>query len=129
MLVRRVTDALRQAFFALMNVAVKKLNSLDPPVSVMELVAVRMVRLFYHNQLMFVIVLQRSAIGYYMDVLCFLHVGYVPVLNKLYLFYIRYFTKIPDPFLGPPGVRLLLAFRGFCGYVQQKILGLGIYGF
>ena len=33
-----------QGFFALMNVAVKKLNSLDPPVSVMELVAVRMVR-------------------------------------------------------------------------------------
>lgn len=38
-----------QGFFALMNVAVKKLNSLDPPVSVMELVAVRMVRVSFVN--------------------------------------------------------------------------------
>ncbi|THH03429.1 hypothetical protein EW145_g6262 [Phellinidium pouzarii] len=34
--------AASQAFFALMNVAVKKLNSLDPPVPTLELVAVRM---------------------------------------------------------------------------------------
>ena len=33
-----------QGFFSLMNVAVKKLNSLDPPVSAMELIFVRMVR-------------------------------------------------------------------------------------
>jgi hypothetical protein len=28
---------------------------------------------------------------------------------------IRYWKKIPDPFLGPKGVRTLLVFRGFCG--------------
>lgn len=27
--------------------------------------------------------------------------------------------KVPDPFLGPKGVRLLLAARGFVGYVED----------
>ncbi|KAF8174539.1 drug/metabolite transporter superfamily, partial [Pholiota molesta] len=34
--------AASQAFFSLMNVAVKKLNGIDPPVSTLELIAVRM---------------------------------------------------------------------------------------
>jgi drug/metabolite transporter (DMT)-like permease len=29
----------------------------------------------------------------------------------------RCITKVPDPFLGPKGIRLLLAFRGFSGCV------------
>jgi hypothetical protein len=37
--------AASQAFFALMNTAVKKLNSVDPPVPALELVLVRMVSL------------------------------------------------------------------------------------
>ncbi|KAG5640858.1 hypothetical protein DXG03_006810 [Asterophora parasitica] len=69
-----------QAFFASMNVAVKKLNSIDPPVSTFELIAVRM------------------AITY--------------VCSMVYMLC----TKVPDPWLGPKGVRLLLVFRGFSGF-------------
>ncbi|EKM51176.1 uncharacterized protein PHACADRAFT_213054 [Phanerochaete carnosa HHB-10118-sp] len=69
-----------QGFFALMNVAVKKLNSLDPPVTPMELVCIRMV------------------------------ITWLCCVSYMYI------TKVPDPFLGPKGVRLLLAFRGFFGF-------------
>src|SRR5260221_4240412 len=34
----------------------------------------------------------------------------------LFLIIIRYWQKIPDPFLGPKGVRGLLVLRGFAGY-------------
>lgn len=31
----------------------------------------------------------------------------------------RLWFKIPDPLLGPKGVRMLLAFRGFSGYAIE----------
>ncbi|KAF5375941.1 hypothetical protein D9615_008272 [Tricholomella constricta] len=69
-----------QAFFSLMNVAVKKLNSIDPPVSTFELIAVRM--------------------------------GITYLCSMIYMLC----TKVPDPWFGPKGVRLLLVFRGFSGF-------------
>ncbi|KAL5501012.1 hypothetical protein ACEPAH_9399 [Sanghuangporus vaninii] len=72
--------AASQAFFALMNVAVKKLNSLDPPVPALELVFVRM------------------------------GITYICCLSYLL------WRKVPDPILGPKGVRHLLAIRGFTGF-------------
>ncbi|GLB42723.1 putative eamA-like transporter family protein [Lyophyllum shimeji] len=69
-----------EAFFSLMNVAVKKLNSIDPPVSTFELIAVRMIITY--------------------------------VCSMIYMLY----AKVPDPWLGPKGVRLLLVFRGFSGF-------------
>ncbi|KAF8063350.1 hypothetical protein FPV67DRAFT_238487 [Lyophyllum atratum] len=76
-----------QAFFSLMNVFVKKLNSIDPPVSTFELIAVRMIITY--------------------------------VFSMAYMIY----AKVPDPFLGPKGVRLLLVFRGSSGFFGL----LGIY--
>ncbi|KAF7795896.1 hypothetical protein EIP86_007063 [Pleurotus ostreatoroseus] len=72
--------AASQCFFSLMNVSVKKLNSVDPPVPAFELIWVRM------------------AITW---ICC---VTYMSIM------------KVPDPWLGPKGVRLLLAFRGFIGF-------------
>ncbi|KAL5514086.1 hypothetical protein ACEPAG_2847 [Sanghuangporus baumii] len=72
--------AASQAFFALMNAAVKKLNSLDPPVPALELVCVRM--------------------------------GITYICCLTYLLW----RKVPDPILGPKGVRHLLAIRGFTGF-------------
>ncbi|KIM44306.1 hypothetical protein M413DRAFT_378913 [Hebeloma cylindrosporum] len=72
--------AASQAFFSLVNVAVKKLNGIDPPVPTLELVAVRMA------------------------------ITYVCCMTYMIL------TNIPDPVLGPKGVRLLLVTRGFVGF-------------
>ncbi|KAI0791435.1 DUF6-domain-containing protein [Abortiporus biennis] len=72
--------AASQAFFSLMNVAVKKLNSLDEPVPPFELILVRM--------------------------------GITWICCVSYMF----IMKVPDPFLGPKGVRLLLVTRGFVGF-------------
>ncbi|KAI0919827.1 hypothetical protein AcV5_001792 [Taiwanofungus camphoratus] len=69
-----------QAFGSMMNVLVKKLNSLDPPVPTSELIFVRMTITW----------------------LC--SIIYMSIM------------KVPDPILGPKGVRLLLVFRGFCGF-------------
>ncbi|KAL5480376.1 hypothetical protein ACEPAI_1646 [Sanghuangporus weigelae] len=66
--------AASQAFFALMNAAVKKLNSLDPPVPALE------------------------------------GITYICCLSYLL------WRKVPDPILGPRGVRHLLAIRGFTGF-------------
>ncbi|XP_006457167.1 hypothetical protein AGABI2DRAFT_154525 [Agaricus bisporus var. bisporus H97] len=76
-----------QMFFSLMNVAVKKLNGIDPPVSALELIVVRMV------------ITLICSITYMLS------------------------TGVPDPFLGPKGVRLLLVFRGFTGFFGL----IGIY--
>ncbi|KAF5375925.1 hypothetical protein D9615_008259 [Tricholomella constricta] len=76
-----------QAFFSMMNTAVKKLNSIDPPVSTFELIAVRMIITY--------------------------------VCSMTYMIW----AKVPDPWLGPKGVRLLLVFRGFSGFFGL----LGIY--
>ncbi|EPQ53277.1 DUF6-domain-containing protein [Gloeophyllum trabeum ATCC 11539] len=69
-----------QLFFALMNVAVKMLNSLDEPVPTLELVFVRMLITY----------------------MCC--ITYMLVMG------------VPDPWLGPKGVRLLLVTRGFSGF-------------
>ncbi|KIY62820.1 hypothetical protein CYLTODRAFT_426626 [Cylindrobasidium torrendii FP15055 ss-10] len=71
---------LAQAFFALMNVAVKTLNGIDPPVHTLQLIVVRM--------------------------------GITYVFSVLYMLA----TRVNDPWIGPPGVRLLLWFRGFSGF-------------
>ncbi|CCM00212.1 uncharacterized protein FIBRA_02240 [Fibroporia radiculosa] len=72
--------ACSQAFGSTMSVLVKKLNSVDPPVHILELIFVRMTITW---------------------IVC---VSYMSI------------TKVPDPILGPKGVRLLLAFRGVSGF-------------
>ena len=72
-LAHRVTANDRQGFFALMNVSVKKLNSLDPPVSAMELVCVRMVR-SRHPTCTNERGLKEGCIGYHLAMLRFIHV-------------------------------------------------------
>ncbi|TFK63953.1 drug/metabolite transporter superfamily [Pluteus cervinus] len=72
--------AAAQAFFSLMNVAVKGLNEIDPPVPTMQLIFVRMIITY--------------------------------VCSTIYM----KFAGVQDPFFGPKGVRLLLAFRGFSGF-------------
>ncbi|KAI0740153.1 hypothetical protein C8Q76DRAFT_706953 [Earliella scabrosa] len=74
-----------QLFFSLMNIGVKKLNSLDPPVSAVQLILVRM--------------------------------GITWLCCVVYM----YLMKVPDPFLGPEGVRFFLLQRGLFGF-------LGIFG-
>ncbi|EPS96323.1 hypothetical protein FOMPIDRAFT_1151005 [Fomitopsis schrenkii] len=64
-----------------MSMLVKKLNSVDPPVPMLELILVRMS----------------------MTWLCC--VSYM------------WIQKVPDPFLGPKGIRWLLVLRGVCGQV------------
>ncbi|KAF8895164.1 drug/metabolite transporter superfamily [Infundibulicybe gibba] len=76
-----------QAFASLMNAAVKKLHSVDPPISTVQLIVVRM------------------GITYACCLIYMLSAG------------------VPDPFLGPEGVRILLAFRGFTGFFSL----LGMY--
>ncbi|KNZ78952.1 hypothetical protein J132_08177 [Termitomyces sp. J132] len=71
----------------MMNVAVKILNSIDPPVPTLELIAIRMFITY--------------------------------VFSLIYML----ITKVPDPWLGPKGIRLLLVFRGFSGFFGL----LGIY--
>ncbi|KAF9446668.1 hypothetical protein P691DRAFT_732796 [Macrolepiota fuliginosa MF-IS2] len=69
-----------QMFASLMNLSVKELNSIDLPVSALEIIIVRMI------------------ITYICSVTYMLSTG------------------VPDPFMGPKGVRLLLVFRGFSGF-------------
>jgi len=44
--------------------------------------------------------------------LILVRMGITTVFSVTYM----YWKKIPDPFLGPKGVRTLLVFRGFCGF-------------
>ncbi|KAI0704448.1 hypothetical protein C8T65DRAFT_654066 [Cerioporus squamosus] len=74
-----------QLFFSLMNVGVKTLNSLDPPVPAMELILVRMA------------------------------ITWICCVTYMYL------MNVPDPILGPKGVRYFLIQRGVFGF-------FGIYG-
>ncbi|KAG6867921.1 hypothetical protein C0993_009515 [Termitomyces sp. T159_Od127] len=73
-----------QAFFSMMNVAVKILNSIDPPVPTLELITVRMLITY--------------------------------VFSLIYMLV----TKVPDPWLGPKGIRFLLVFRGFSGEISPS---------
>ncbi|KAI0631699.1 DUF6-domain-containing protein [Trametes polyzona] len=72
--------AASQLFFSLMNVFVKKLNSLDRPVPAFELIFVRMA------------------------------ITWICCITYMFI------VKVPDPILGPKGVRLLLVARGFFGF-------------
>ncbi|KAH8113037.1 hypothetical protein DFH11DRAFT_357379 [Phellopilus nigrolimitatus] len=65
-----------------MHTSVKILNGLDPPISALELVAVRM--------------------------------GLTYICCVAYMLWMN----TPDPLLGPKGVRLLLVFRGFAGFLR-----------
>lgn len=100
----------------------KKLNSLDPPVTAMELICVRMVCCYppvcSRNRTQV-----RRMIGHHLVVLRIIYVRTSTGLagSKLTTKCSRYITKVPDPFLGPKGVRLLLAFRGFFGCVSVKV--------
>lgn len=97
-----------------MNTSVKKLNSLDPPVPTLELIFVRMVSGTTSRRLDGML----NSSGYYLDMLCYLHVRRRPLISSRCRSLItarRYATNVPHPLLGPPGVRLLLAFRGFVG--------------
>ncbi|KAF9441772.1 drug/metabolite transporter superfamily, partial [Macrolepiota fuliginosa MF-IS2] len=67
-------------FLSLMNLAAKKLNSIDLPVSVLEIIPV--------------------------------HMGITYICSTTYMLS----TGVPDPFTGPKGVCLLLAFHGFAGF-------------
>ncbi|KZT65709.1 DUF6-domain-containing protein [Daedalea quercina L-15889] len=68
------------AFASMMNTLVKKLNSIDPPVPILELILVRMLM--------------------------------TGAASLLYM----WITNVPDPLLGPKGVRGLLALRGVLGF-------------
>jgi len=68
------------AFNSMMSTLVKKLNSVDPPVPMLELIFIRMS----------------------MTWLCCITYMWI--------------TKVPDPLLGPKGIRLLLVARGVCGF-------------
>ncbi|KAF5338804.1 hypothetical protein D9758_012094 [Tetrapyrgos nigripes] len=93
-----------QLFLSVVNIGVKKLNSIDPPVPTLELIFLRMVK----------------AIFSFRDLSSHIR---VPSQGITYAFSIGYmlYTKVPHPFLGPEGVRLLLLLRGFSGF-------FGIFG-
>ncbi|KAL5501007.1 hypothetical protein ACEPAH_9394 [Sanghuangporus vaninii] len=63
-----------QAFFAFMDLTVKLLNDINPPVPTLEM-------------------------------------GTTALFQDLWVF------EVPDPFLGPKGIRSFLAIRGFCGFI------------
>jgi hypothetical protein len=63
-----------------MNITVKLLNELDPPVPTFEIIFIRM------------------------------------SITWLFSIIVMYHTQVPDPIAGPPGVRWLLAVRGFSGF-------------
>ncbi|KAG2148840.1 integral membrane protein DUF6 [Suillus clintonianus] len=70
-----------QFFFASMNLSVKMLNSLEPPVHAFEVIVVRM--------------------------------GITLICCVIYMIIMR----IPDPIVGPKGVRTLLVIRGVSGFI------------
>jgi drug/metabolite transporter (DMT)-like permease len=90
-----------QAFYAAMNVFVKILNKLHPPVPPLELIFVRMVRssksYLHERRLIWLIWAQV--------------ITYVCCTSYMLL------AGVSDPWIGPKGVRLLLIFRGFSGCV------------
>ncbi|EED84233.1 predicted protein [Postia placenta Mad-698-R] len=79
--------AASQAFGATMSLFVKKLNSLDPPVPTLEVRGVK--------------------------VYCW----YTKAITWACCVTYMVLSKVPDPILGPKEVRLLLAFRGVCGFM------------
>ncbi|KAF8881630.1 hypothetical protein BD779DRAFT_1675381 [Infundibulicybe gibba] len=76
-----------QAFLSLVNVAVKKLHSIDPPVSTTQASP-----LLLNCAVVIVTMLHRSSLFAWLS------------------------AGVPDPFLGPKGVRTLLICRGISGF-------------
>jgi hypothetical protein len=64
-----------------MNITVKLLNELDPPVPTFEIIFIRM------------------------------------SITWLFSIIVMYHTEVANPVAGPPGVRRLLAIRGFSGFL------------
>jgi hypothetical protein len=85
-----------QAFYSSMNVLVKILNGLDPPVPPLELIFVRMVRILRCAPQRGLTVPQL--------------ITYVCCTSYMLI------KGVSDPWVGPKGVRILLVFRGFSGY-------------
>ncbi|KIM31357.1 hypothetical protein M408DRAFT_258013 [Serendipita vermifera MAFF 305830] len=79
-----------------MNVSVKLLNELDPPVPTFEVCTsgAILTKTSHLYQIIFI----RMAITW------------------LFAVSVMYYTRVPNPITGPPGVRILLAFRGFSGF-------------
>jgi hypothetical protein len=60
--------------------------------------------------------------GYHIGVLRNIHVSLNwSCLNSPFDLHHRYAAKISDPWLGPKGVRWLLALRGFSGYALSEL--------
>ncbi|KAJ2912279.1 hypothetical protein MD484_g8127, partial [Candolleomyces efflorescens] len=86
-----------QALFSLLNMSVKQLSSIDPPVSAIQVVNVGM-SITYFCCIVYMCVSVMSASLDNSD----------PID--------RIWAKVPDPLFGPKGVRLLLAYRGILGF-------------
>ncbi|KAH9974970.1 hypothetical protein BGW80DRAFT_1204450 [Lactifluus volemus] len=86
-----------QFFVSGINVIVKFLNSLDEPVPILELIFIRMVSVLFPRNV--------CAQNYQV-------MTYICSVSYMYL------RNVPDPFLGPKGVRTLLVSRGFTGFIS-----------
>lgn len=129
-----------QAFLAFMNVAVKKLNSLDPPVPPLEVCPnpasphqIKLIslgrcsahrgqdgKLELDDLLQDWLISDFFTSGNYLCLLYGLHVSCPCMLRfacRITYVPLRLIRKVDDPWIGPKGVRLLLAFRGFTGLV------------
>ncbi|KAL9708898.1 hypothetical protein Ac2012v2_008053 [Leucoagaricus gongylophorus] len=89
-----------QIFLSLVNVAVKKLHEIDPPVSALEVCTGG----FCECEIFSSCALQMKLIVVRMGITWICSVAYMIL------------TGVPDPFMGPEGVRLLLIFRGVSGF-------------
>ena len=131
--------AVAQLFFSSMNVAVKNLNSLDPPVSTMQvrqfcrllfcssrsfrvnkLIAVRMVHFTFLIPLFDSKLACNFFEGHYASLFRDIHVILDLYYRSSLLPNLRIATGVRDPILGPSGVRLLLLLRGFSGCVHLR---------
>jgi hypothetical protein len=103
-----------QLFFAMMNVSVKFLNGLDPPVPPLELIVIRMVcGLSYDGTNIELTILHRQSLTYAASDGCMFRRQSTPLAKTNYEH--RKMTKVPEPYLGPRGVRVLLVLRGLFG--------------
>lgn len=126
-----------QIFLSLVNVAVKKLHEIDPPVSALEvctggfceceifsscalqmkLIVVRMVRSSFFVCTIESTHVRRASLGYVRLPICVYYSCFTMAMIDRTS---RILTGVPDPFMGPEGVRLLLIFRGVSGCVDNS---------
>ena len=109
---------LSQSCFSSMNVAVKKLNSLDIPVPTME---VCVISSYIHG--LNDCIAHCCSNGSNRSVLLILYAS-VPWHSQLELssqLIFRIVTGVNDPFLGPKDLRLLLLLRGIAGWVKHRL--------